>query len=246
MAMSQADSIQGIDRPVVMLSRQYTSGQETGWHKHSRIQFLYAEVGVMTAHTDDGCWVVPEGYGLIIPDGTHHTVKMFGDVVMHSAYILADAVALQNSYACSVIVVSPLLAVCLERLASLPNAYPEGDVADHLASLVIIEVAAAPNAEFVLRFPETAGLRAVTDALIKDAACVKSIDDWAQEIGMSRRSFTRAFKKEVGLSFIQWRRRLRFQAASQLIASGMPLSKAAAATGYSASSVLATMMRRLA
>jgi AraC-like DNA-binding protein len=47
-----------------------------------------------------------------------------------------------------------------------------------------------------------------------------SIDHWAQVAAMSRRSFTEHFRKETGLSFGDWRTRVKLHAALRFLSEG--------------------------
>ena len=84
---SSADPIQGTDRPVVMLSKEYETGYCTDLHAHPRAQFLFAQSGTMRARTQLGSWIVPPGYGLLIPGNIEHEVEMFGQVSLRSVYV---------------------------------------------------------------------------------------------------------------------------------------------------------------
>ncbi|WP_289032305.1 helix-turn-helix transcriptional regulator [uncultured Roseibium sp.] len=241
---SSADLIQDIRRPVVMLSKDYEAGYVTDLHVHARAQFLFAKSGTMRAQTALGSWIVPPGYGLLIPADIRHRVEMFGAVFLRSAYVEAALLPQQHRTTCSVIQVSPLLSACIERFATRPLEYGKDDIAENLAAIIIAEITTTPASAMALPFPNSNKLKALAEAMLKDPSEPRSLDQWATELAMSRRSFTRAFRQETGMAFDQWRQRLRYQAASELIASGDPLSSAAEKVGYRSASALKSMMQR--
>lgn len=245
LSTSSADFIQGIKRPVVMLSKEYAAGYCTGLHAHERSQFLYAAQGTMRASTRNGSWIVPPTYGLLIPGETEHEVEMLEEVSLKSAYIQQALMPEACLTTCRVIQVPPLLSACIDRFASRPMEYSEDDIASSLAAIIIKEVTTIPPSAMALPFPATAKFQAMIDAMLNDPSDPRSINDWAFELGMSRRSFTRAFRRGTGITFDQWRQRLRFQAASRLIASGLPMSRAAPKVGYASAAALKAMMNRL-
>ncbi len=228
-----------------MLSKDYEPGARTNLHVHSRIQFLFSQTGTMRARTRLGSWIVPTGYGLLIPAGIEHEVEMFGQVSLRSAYIQQETMAAHGNQNCSVIRVSPLLAISIDRFASRPVEYDEDDIATPLAAVIISEIAGTQPSPMALPFPEPSNLRAVADELLNDPASTKSIDHWAAEAGMSRRSFTRSFRAATSMSFGHWRQRLRYQTASELMAAGHPASRIAARVGYKSSAALKAMMERI-
>jgi len=241
---SSADPIQAIERPVVMLSKDYTAGYHTDLHVHPRAQFLFARSGTMRARTALGSWIVPPGYGLLIPADIEHQVEMFGAVVLRSAYIEAALLPHQHRATCSVIQVSSLLSACIERFSTRPLEYGKDDIAENLAAIILAEITTIPPSAMALPFPNTNKLKALAETMLSHPSDQRSIDQWATDLAMSRRSFTRAFRQETGMAFDQWRQRLRYQAASELIASGHPLSSVAVRVGYRSASALKSMMQR--
>jgi len=243
---SAADPIQDIERPVVVLSKDYAPGYCTTFHRHARTQFLFAKNGTMRAQTTVGSWIVPPGYGLVIPAKTEHRIEMFGAVALRSAYIYASQLPLRHQTSCRVIQVSPLLFACIDRLSIEPPEYDEGSVAGNIAAIIIAEIADTTLSAMALPFPASPKLNPVVRTLLLDPSDERSIDEWADVLAMSRRSFTRLFRRETGMSFDQWRQRRRFQTATELLALGQPMQKISATVGYGSVSALKAMMSKFA
>lgn len=242
---SAADALQTVSRPVVMLSKTYPGGFRTALHAHIRVQFLFASAGTMRARTRLGSWIVPPGYGLLIPDAVDHTIEMFGPVTLQSAYILPQRLHPGLTEYCKVIQVSPLLSASIDRFAARPVEYEETDIARPLAEIILSEIVHTPASPLALPFPRSRGLIDLCRLFLEKPAIAKNIDHLSDELGMSRRSFTRAFKRETGLSFDHWRQRLRYQAAAELLAKGGTWQQVAPVVGYSSASALKAMMERL-
>jgi len=242
---TSADALEQIPRPIVMLQRCGKQGYVTDTHSHIRIQLLYAKDGLMLAQTNYGSWIVPTGYGLLIPNDLLHTVEMYGTTTMQSVYITPDRMELSHPHICKVIQVSPLLNEMMQRFAMTPSLYAKDGADHHLAEMIIHEIKTSPEASLVLPFPQIPPLKAVCDRLLERPADQKTIDQWAYETGMSRRSFTRNFRQETGISFDLWRQRLRHQTALILLAEGQEIQTVAHAVGYQSVSALKAMMSRL-
>ena len=245
LAPSAADPLEDVQRPVVPLALDYADGHHIAPHAHARVQFLYATSGLMRAQTRLGSWVVPTGYGLVIPDGIEHEVQMFGAVTLQSVYLAPDRLQKEVRANCKVVRVSELLAASIDRFATRPLEYGPDDIAHHLAEVIILEITDAPPSAMALPFPRSGALAALCETMLADPAMQRTIDQWAGEVGMSRRTFTRAFRRETGLSFDAWRQRLRYQAAAQQLAQGVNLKKVAASVGYGSAAALKSMMTRL-
>ncbi|HCL64581.1 MAG TPA: hypothetical protein DIC56_06985 [Rhizobium sp.] len=72
-----------------------------------------------------------------------------------------------------------------------------------------------------------------------------SIDQWAGLLGVSRRSFSRWFRVETGVSFGTWRQQACILAALPRLARGEPVTNVALDVGYENISAFTTMFRRM-
>jgi AraC-like DNA-binding protein len=96
-------------------------------------------------------------------------------------------------------------------------------------------------APFTLPIPQDPRL---ARALIQDPGLPHSIDDWGEIIGLSRRSLTRLFRSQTGVSFGCWRRRLRLLTAAARHADGEPIARVEASLGYESVAAFRAMARR--
>ncbi|AWN42966.1 helix-turn-helix domain-containing protein [Methylobacterium durans] len=227
----RAEDYQDVPRRVAVMPKHFAAGSRTERHFHKRAQLLYATTGLMMATAEDGTWVVPEGHALWIPPRLPHAVVMHGAVSMCSAYLAAEAVAAFPERA-QVIEVSDLLAAALAALTREPVLYDEAGRGGHLAALVLDEIGRAPETPLTLPLPRDGRLRRVCVGLIDDPASPLDLDAWAERAGLSRRTLTRGFRRETGLSFDAWRARARVVRALALAADGRAAREIASAVGY--------------
>lgn len=243
MRSTDSADYQDVPRPVAVMAKRFPQGASTGRHSHPRAQLLYAASGLMTASTADGAWLVPEGHALLIPSELEHDVAMHGAVAMLTAYLAREA-SPGPAATCRVLKVSGLLHEGLAALVEEPVLYEPGGRGGLLAALVLAEIARAPETPFALPLPPDERLRRLCRALIDDPADGRDIDGLADAAGMSRRTLTRRFREETGLSLGEWRRRRRLLAAMTRAARGEPPARIAAGVGYRDPRALQAMMRR--
>jgi len=241
---NESEVYQTVPRAVAVMPKSYPAGASTGWHSHPRAQLLYATAGLTLVRAEDGTWVLPARHALWIPPGLSHEVRMHGEVSMCSAYIAPEAVGILPT-GCRVLEVSSLLASALEALAVEPLLYDETGRGGHLAALILDEIARAPETALTLPLPRDVRLRRICEALLKDPGSSLDIDGWAERAGASRRTLTRGFRAETGLSFGDWRARLRVLRAMTMASDGAPLHQIASAVGYADQRALRTAARRV-
>jgi AraC-like DNA-binding protein len=62
---------------------------------------------------------------------------------------------------------------------------------------------------------------------------------------MGRRAFTRAFRRETGMSFGEWRQQACLLVALPRLAAGQPVTAVALDLGYESPAAFSTMFKRL-
>lgn len=240
-----ATDYQQVRQPVALMAKDFPAGVSTDRHSHPRLQFLYAVRGLMTAVTDAGGWLVPEGHALLIPAGVMHSVTMHGPVAMRTAYLSGDALAGPVGD-CRVVRVPPLLDMLIRALGEEPVDYDLRGRGGHLAALIADEIARAPVARLALPMPRDRRLHALCQSVAANPGARVPLDTLAETAGMSRRSLTRRFRGETGMSFGDWCGRARLTAAFERLARGESLPAVARQLGYGNVRSLQAMLHRRA
>jgi AraC-like DNA-binding protein len=72
----------------------------------------------------------------------------------------------------------------------------------------------------------------------------ETIDEWSEALNMSRRAFTRNFRRETGLSFVDWRQQACLLFAMPRLAAGEPVTVVALDLGYENPAAFTLMFKR--
>jgi AraC-like DNA-binding protein len=225
------------------MRKEFPPQTRSGKHSHDRAQLLLVIRGLVVAKTGEGTWAIPRGYALWMPAYLAHDVSMHGEVILQTAYV-GSTDAARLSPCCRVLQVGPMLQAALGALADEGLGLRKTKRVDHLTWLVLDEIRRAVTGSFVLPLPKDRRLSKLAQALISDAGSAKTIDQWCDLVGVSRRTLTRVFRAETGISFGEWRRRLRILTAASRVADGEHLAKVAASLGYQNVAAFRTMARR--
>jgi len=230
-------------RPVVARGIDYPDGAIIATHSHARAQLLYGSTGVVTVETAQGAWMMPPQRGLWIPAGVAHTVRLMGAVKMRSLYFATCAVSAMPEI-CVVLGISALMRSLLAEAVTLP---PEYDVAGRdglVMALIQRELPRLPELPLSLPLPREPGLVVRCRSFLAEPTPHDTIDDWARAGGMSRRSFTRRFRAETGLSFVAWRQQACVMAALPRLAAGEAVTSVALDLGYGNPAAFSAMFSR--
>ena len=225
--------------------REYPSGTVFARHTHARGQFAYAATGALKMFTDLGNWVVPPQRAIWVPGGVPHEMHMRGDVVMLNTYLDTGAAARAGLQArCQVFDVSPLLRHLLEAaLAVGPS--PVASVRHHcVLTLLIDEIASMPELPLSAPLPSEPRLARACQRFLDAPTQTISIDEMAAWSSMSRRTFTRHFLQDTGMTFVSWRQQVCLLEATARLSHGVSITEVALALGFSSSSAFTAVFRR--
>ena len=237
------DADADVDRAVYGVGNDYPASAELALHSHRRGQLLHAARGAVAVSTPQGAWVAPPERAVWIPPGVPHAVRMIGPVSTRSVMVAAGMSG-DLGRACKVIAVSPLFGLLLEEAANLPVEYDEAGRDGLIMRLVAAEIGRAPVVPLAVPFPRNEVLAARCHAFLEAPDVRSGIDDWADGLGFNRRSFTRLFPRETGMSFAEWRRQACLAVALQRLSAGDAVTDIALDLGYESPANFSTMFKR--
>ncbi len=230
--------------PIVAKASEYTDGHVVPPHRHSRAQMIYALSGVVTVTMPGERWMVPPDHALWVPAGTVHSVAASGHVSMRSIYVTPGAVADLPSRG-RVVELTGLMRSLMLEAVNLPQCYEPASRAGLVMALILEEIPRLPVRPLGLPFPAEPRMAALCHRFLDAPTTRTGIDDWAAALAMSRRTFTRAFRRETGLSLSEWRQQACLFAALPRLAGGESVTSVALDLGYDSSSAFSTMFKRM-
>jgi AraC-like DNA-binding protein len=212
-------------------------------HKHKWDQLTYATQGVMSVKTADSTWVVPPNRAVWVPAGVEHTEIFSGPVKARSLYIVPHLSRFPRA-TCVAMNVSPLLRELILKaieIGYLDDAVP---VQSRLIDVILDQFESLATVPIQLKSPSDPRAQKVAGWLEADPSLEDSLGTLARRAGASTRTMERLFRAETGVSFQQWRQRLRLIHALKLLASGESVTNVALEAGYSSTSAFIAMFRR--
>jgi AraC-like DNA-binding protein len=221
----------------------WTQGLTVPAHRHEWDQFTYATHGVLTVKTDKGTWVIPPHRAVWVPAGIEHTEIMSGPVAARSLFFI-PRLARSMPRECTAVNVSLLLRELILstiRIGVLDESVP---AQARMIAVILDQFDALAEAPLQLKTPTDPRAVRVAALLEQTPAIAESLRVLARKAGASKRTIERLFRTETGVSFQQWRQRLRVIQALRLLASGASVTDVALDVGYSSTSAFIAMFKR--
>ena len=230
-------------RPVAVLAKSCAATDHIPLHIHRRGQLLHATSGIMRVETEHAAWILPPAQAIWLPPQLPHQVTMRSKVEMRAVYIdeaLCRSLPGQPVFA----EISGLLRELILALLDEPPDYDENDRGGDIARLILTELARLAERRHAVPVPTDGRALRVVRALMDDPGIDRDLDGWADQAGASRRTLARLFRQETGLSFAEWRARLRAIEGLARLSDGASVAETAAAVGYASASAFTAMIRR--
>jgi AraC-like DNA-binding protein len=237
------DTVDHVPRPIIAIGNNYPAGHYTPPHQHRRGQLISGASGLTVVATPEGSWVMPPQRGMWIPPATEHHVRMVGAVRMQSLYVEPDAVPHMPAH-CQVVGISPFMRSLITEALDLPVEYEPGSRAGVIMGLIQLEMLQLPVLPLSLQYPTHGALAERCRRFVERPSIHETINDWSTELGMSRRAFTRLFRRETGLSFRAWRQQACLLCAMPRLAAGEAVTTVAIDLGYENPAAFTLMFKR--
>lgn len=239
-------SYEEVPRDVIATERLYPSGFIHPDHTHARGQFAFAAEGAMTVLTTAGNWIVPPQCAVWLPADIPHEMQMSGQVRMLNAFVRQEA---QQARAlprhCRVLSTSRLLRDLISEAVRQPALYAPMTRAGRIMALLVDEIAAMPPLALNAPLPKEPRLAAFCRDVLAAPSASLGVDEAARRVGLSRRSFTRLFREQLGVSYVAWREQACLLAAIAWFAQGRSITQVAYDLGYGSPTAFSAMFKRI-
>lgn len=237
-------------RPFLVLEvHAREAGVSKAPHSHPEGQLYVVNSGLFLVETAAGTWIMPPGRVGWIPPGVEHGSRLHGTgkkgaPTGWTMYLHPDHCQGLPTVP-MVLRMNGLLSALVARLTTWSSA-SRALTAEETRLLGVFrdELRAAPEEPLRLPMPRDPRLVSLAVALANAPEDEATLADWAPRLGMSRRSLTRHFRAETGMSFVQWRQLARLKRGLEMLADGESVTATALTLGYDSVSSFIALFRR--
>jgi AraC-like DNA-binding protein len=231
-------------KPVSFRTETYRGGTVFPAKAQPWGELNYALTGVVDFDIDGVRYLSPPHYAIWIPPDIVHEAWNRHDVRYVTVYVERSLCAALPQQPAT-LAISPLLKAILADFANRSVNQPTSAEDLRLAQVLIDQIRLAPRSESYLPIVDDGLLGPVLSALQDDPGDRRSLAVWARCTGTTERTLSRRCHDLLGMSFNEWRQRLKVVAALAAIEAGEPVNGIAKALGYSNASAFIAMFRRL-
>ncbi|WP_417618650.1 AraC family transcriptional regulator [Oceanisphaera sp.] len=222
---------------------EYGADTHAAAHQHPWGQLNYTARGVMQLHIAGRPVMSPPHYGIWIPPHQVHSCYNRESVLYRSVYIALSECDRLPEHPCA-LSMSPILKAILNDFAERDVTTPTRQADLNLEQVLLDQLQLAPRESDYLPYGQSEMVNQVLHQLSAEPGNNATLCEWAKWVFVSERTLARHFIKELGMSFGEWRQRLRFLTAIEALEQGRAIKEVALDLGYSNSSAFITMFTR--
>ncbi|WP_460417131.1 AraC family transcriptional regulator [Pseudomonas sp. microsymbiont 2] len=231
--------------PVYFRYDEFGADTHSPPHRHPWGQLNYASHGLMHLDVEGQRFISPPHYAVWVPPDTEHGCYNPQAIIYRSVYLERRLCAELPAQPCS-LVISDILKAILGDFARRDLHIAQDERDQRLVQVLVDQLHLAPAQTCYLPFARSDGLRQVLETLHAEPGDNQPLAHWAAQVHVSERTLARQFLRELGMSFGEWRLRLRFLRAIEALEAGSSIQAIAFDLGYSSASAFIAMFQRQA
>lgn len=231
--------------PVYFRYADFDAHRFASAHRHPWGTLEYSAHGVMRMDIAGRRFMSPPQYAVWVPPHTDHSFYS-SQPIHYRAVCLAPSLCHDLPQQGCTLAISDILKAILKDFAARDVKIPARAADVRLAQVLVDQLQQAPVHECYLPYASSAGLLGILEALQAAPGDTQPLAHWAERIHVSERTLARQFVRELGMSFGEWRQRLRFLASIEALESTRSIQEIAFDMGYSTASAFIAMFQRQA
>jgi len=212
-------------------------------HSHSWGQLNYVSFGVMNLEINGIRYLSPPQYAIWIPPNVEHFSYTLQEAIYRSVYIGLETSARLPLAPCTMSV-SPVLRAIFDDFALRDIRSPETEQDIRMAQVALDQILNVETHDNYLPYASSEELNRLLRLLQDNPGDKRSVRELASTLHTTSRSLERRCQRELGMSFGEWRLRLKFMYALECLDAGHTVQSIALDLGYSTTSAFIVMFRR--
>lgn len=232
-------------RPITTYSETLQNAQCANLHKHPRAQIISCDRGIMEVVTKEQIWIVNPSQSVWISSFEEHQVYFPHHVNIISVFIDASKLSKlpKNSFAFDT---PDFFKSLLHKVISFHNPRRFSAQQNRVVEVLLDEISTLKPTTTFLPTSQNKRIKIVTDALLNDLSCRHNLAYFADKINVSPRTLSRLFNKELGMSFGDWRIKMKLMEAIKQLEEGKSVKEISFNLGYeNVSSFISTFKKHL-
>ena len=228
---------------VYMKAKQMPAFSSILKHRHDWDQLVYAKKGVLEVRSDEGNYIIPTQQAVWIPANQEHSISTINGAQLRSVHLEKSQVDSFGEHI-RVLKVNSLVREIIDRASDIEYNADMSIEDQRLLQVLTDQISTLDIVALGLPLSNDPLLLPIFNWQQENPDSCKSLEDWSDELAASSKTISRHFKASTGMSFSQWRERLRLHNAIHWLNEKRPVTRIALDLGYESLPAFIHMFKR--
>ncbi|MHA2936801.1 AraC family transcriptional regulator [Vibrio sp. RC27] len=223
----------------------FLSNTETRVHSHPWGQVQLISGGILEMEAEDTRFLAPPHLAIWVPSGVQHR-SYNRKPIEYCSLNISDSMTSSFPQRTSLIQVTPIVASIVENFRQRNIDVPNREQDLRMVQVILDQFGSQEIEHHFVPSSTHKYLAPILVAVEENPADDTSLKQWADAVHTTERTLARYCQAELGMSFTEWRLRVRYLYSMELLRSGRSVKEVALALGYQQTSPFITMFKRYA
>jgi AraC-like DNA-binding protein len=234
-----------IPADIFLIYDAFRSHSETRLHSHNWGQLQLVSGGMLELNAHGERFLAPSKHAIWVPAGIVHQSYNRKPISYCAINIVQPLAKYLPDKPC-LLTVTPIVEVIIDNLRERKIQVAEIEQDKRLVEVLYDQLCSAQQIEHFLPTSRDKLLLPILSALESDPADPRNLHEWANFVHTTERTLARHCKSELGISFTEWRLRMRYLYSLELLKQGGSIKEIAFMLGYNQASPFITMFKKYA
>ncbi|MGF1742180.1 helix-turn-helix transcriptional regulator [Vibrio profundum] len=220
----------------------FVSNTETREHSHEWGQIQLISGGILEMESQSTRFLAPPHLAIWVPAGIMHRSYNRKPLQYCSINIVGHSEHFPSHV--SLLSITPVVLAIVEDFRSREVSVARSEEDKRLVQVLLDQLAKQEVQQHFLPSSNHKHLLPILDCLEHDPTDNTSLREWATRMHMTERTLARYCQAELGMSFTEWRLRMRYLHSLELLRSGVSVKEVALTLGYNQASPFISMFKK--
>ena len=234
-----------IEQPaeVFMNFDAFLSNTETRVHSHDWGQIQLISGGILEMHAENTRFLAPPHLAIWVPAGVvHHSYNR--KPLDYCSMNIPSELTKNFPEQTSLIKVTPIVSAIIEDFRSREISTASTEQDKRLVQVLVDQLSTQQQDQHFLPSSSNKYLAPILKHVEENPTDVTTLKEWAEKVHTTERTLARYCQSELGMSFTEWRLRVRYVYSMDLLRSGSSVKEVALTLGYNQASPFISMFKK--
>nr|WP_252724488.1 helix-turn-helix transcriptional regulator [Vibrio hepatarius] len=223
----------------------FLSNTETRIHSHPWGQVQLISGGILEMEAQGTRFLAPPHLAIWVPAGVLHT-SYNRKPLSYCSLNIAERLTTNFPSVTSLIKITPIVSSIIDDFRNRAINIAKSDQDKRLMQVLLDQLATQDTQHHFLPSSDNKYLVRILAEVEENPLDNTSLAQWAEKVHTTERTLARHCQSELGMSFTEWRLRVRYLYSMELLRSGHSVKEVALTLGYNQASPFIAMFKKYA